>query len=392
MPRKQILSGVVLAAAAASSLTGCSLKATDGAPQSFAQLSSLSAPDAIQAADRAVEAHPSAKVHTVLTTPQASESFDVTAAFGDHPALQGTLNTPSGDPSQPSPAVPLRYADNVMYMEMGASSPQMAAQMDGKMWMKMDLAAMAQDPRTASFGTDVLDNTSPSRGLTMLTASKDLHAVGQEQKGGVQTMHYAGALTGADASDPNLVGRGLTQDQADLVSEALAQGQVSKLGYDVWLRADGLPVAMTFTEATPIGTLSGETDYSDWGTSLSVKAVADSDSADYMAMLKQSDAAQAAASSAPSGSASSSAPSTAPSSSATDGSSTPGSTASSSAPAQPSSSDSANPSVPSTPSATSTAGAPTTPTPAGAPSTTAKTPTTPATKPSSTSTASSPAA
>jgi hypothetical protein len=383
MPRKQIWSGVALAAAAASSLTGCSLKAHDGTPQSFAQLSSLSPADAIQAATRAVAAHPSAKVHTVLTTPQATESFDVDATFGEHPSLQGTLNMASGDPNAQggaAAAVPMRFTDDVMYMEMGASSPDMAAQMNGKMWLKMDLAAMAQDPRTAQFGTDVLDNTSPSKGLTMLTASEDLHKVGEEQRGGVQTVHYAGALTGADATDPNLVGRGLTQDDADLVSQSLAQGLVSKLGYDLWLRADGLPVAMTFTEDTPAGTLNGEIDYSDWGTSVSVKPVSDNDSADYMAMVKQADAAKAAAQSAPS---------SAPSSPISSASSAPSAKASSSAPATPSSSDSSSPSVPSTPTPTgsATSGAtPTAPTPTGA-SSTSKLPTTPASsKPSSTST------
>ena len=213
MPRKQIWSGAVLAAVAASSLTGCSLKGSDGTPQSFTQLSSLTAGQAIQAADRAVSSHPSAKVHTVLTTATASETDDVVASFDEHPSLQGTLSRSSADPSNPGsqasgPAVPIRYADDVMYMQMGGD-PQMAAQMNGKQWLKLDLQAMAQDPNTASFGigADVVENTSPSKGLTMLAASKDLHTVGSEQHGGVQTMHYAGTLTNDDVTDPNVAGR-----------------------------------------------------------------------------------------------------------------------------------------------------------------------------------------
>lgn len=338
MPRKQIWSGTVLAAVAASSLTGCSLKASDGTPQSFAQLSALSAPAAIQAADRAVDAHPSAKVHTVLTTATASETSDVTAVFDEHPTVQGTLVEGAGGPStggaQSSPAIPIQYADGVMYMKMGAI-PQMAAQMDGKPWLKMDLQAMAQDPNTASFGTDVLENTSPSKGLTVLAAAKDLHVVGAEQHGGVQTMHYAGSVNGADAADPNIAGHnGLTQEDADVVGDALGQGVVTKLGYDLWLNAKGQPVAMTFTETTPAGDMTGEIDYSAWGTQAAVAPIPDSQSADFVAMVKSEEAAQGPQDT---GSATPSSPAS------SDGSSTPGT------PSAPS-----TPSVPGTPTPTGT--------------------------------------
>ncbi|WP_194917837.1 hypothetical protein [Catenulispora rubra] len=302
MPRKQIWSGAVLAAVAASSLTGCSLKASDGTPQSFAQLSSLSAKDAIQAAARAVAAHPSAKVHTVLVAPTATETDDVTATFDGHPTLQGTMAMSSGADSgaQSAPALPIRFADDVMYVQMGGD-PLLAAQMNGKQWLKMDLQAMAADPNTANFGADVLENASPSKGLTLLTAARDLHVVGTEQRGGVQTVHCSGALTGADATDPNIAGRtGLTQDDADVVGNALGQGTVTKLAYDVWLRADGLPVAMTFTESTSIGSMTGEMDYSDWGTAVTVTPIPDSQSADFVAIVKQEEAAAQGSAQAPS--------------------------------------------------------------------------------------------
>lgn len=96
--------------------------------------------------------------------------------------------------------------------------PSLAAQMDGKLWLKMDLRAMAQDPNTAAYGADVLENTSPSKGLILLAAAEDLHKVGDEQRGGVQTVHLAGALTGADVTDPNIAGRnGLTAEDADTI-------------------------------------------------------------------------------------------------------------------------------------------------------------------------------
>jgi hypothetical protein len=368
MPRKQIWSGAVLAAVAASSLTGCSLKASDGTPQSIAQLSNLSAPAAIQAAGRAVAAHPSAKVHTVLTAANASETSDVVATFAEHPSLQGTLQMgatgAAGSDAQSAPAIPIVYADDVMYMKMG-NVPQMAAQMDGKLWLKMDLQAMAADPNTASFGTDVLENTSPSKGLTLLAAAKDLHVVGTEQKGGAQTVHYAGTVSGEEATDPNLTGRnGLTQDDADLVGEALGHGAVTKLGYDVWLNATGQPVAMTFIEHTPVGDLTGEIDYSDWGTAVAVKPVPDDQSADFVAMMKQAEAAQGGAQGSGSPTpASPSSPSTpaAPTTPSTPSTpSTPtasGSTSSSSSASGSAGSSSSSSSSSSAPSATSTSGA-----------------------------------
>ncbi|MEZ0113369.1 hypothetical protein ABH920_007399 [Catenulispora sp. EB89] len=376
MPRKQIWSGAVLAAVAASSLTGCSLQASDGTPQSFAQLSSLSAKDAIQAATRAVTAHPSAKVHTVLVAPTATETDDVVATFDEHPTLQGTMAMSSGDPSAQPQALPMRFADDVMYVQMG-NDPLLAAQMNGKQWMKMDLQAMAADPNTANFGADVLENTSPTKGLTLLAAAQDLHAVGTEQRGGVQTVHYSGAVSGADATDPNIAGRtGLTQDQADVVGNALGQGVVTKLAYDVWLRADGLPVAMTFTESTSIGSMTGEIDYSDWGTKVTVTPIPDSQSADFVAIMKQEEAASQASqdgSGTPSAPASSdgSGPSGAPSSPSTP--STPGTP---SAPGTPSSPTTPSaPTTPGTPSVPNTPSVPSTPAPTGTSSTAPASPT-----------------
>jgi len=363
MPRKQIWTGLALAAAAASALTGCSLSASDGTPRSFAQLSGLSAQDAVKAAARAVAARPSAKVHTVLTAPDASETADVTASFSEHPKLQGTLALGPADPTQAGAVrIPIRYADDVMYMKMGAA-PTYAAQLGGRPWVRMDLEVLAKDPRTAAVGSDVLENTAPSKGFTMLTAAKDLHRIGEEQHGGVQTVHYAGTVSGADALDPNLVGRGLTADDADTVSQALAYGRISKLGYDLWLRADGLPIAETFTETTPIGTLNGEIDYSDWGTAVSVDEVPESQSVDYMDLVQK----------APGGSDGSSAPSSAPSASAS-------ASEAPSAPSAPSpSSPSGTPSAPATPSSPKPTGSPSAP----------STPATPATPRSTTSSSSS---
>ena len=393
MPRKQIWSGIALAAAAASSLTGCSLKASDGTPKSMAQLSSLSAHDAIQAATRAVTAHPSAKVHTVLNSPSGSESFDLSATFDEHPKFAGTLG--AGDPSQSSsPGVPIQFASDVMYMKMGII-PSMAAQMNGKPWLKVDMAAAAEDPQTSTFGAEVMDNASPAKGLTLLTAAKDLHKVGEEQKGGTQTVHYAGTVTGADSLDPNLIGRGLTQDDMDVVGKALAHGMIDKVGYDLWLRADGLPVAMTFSASTANASLNGEIDYTDWGTAVSVDAIPDSQVADYLEMVKKAKAAQggttpdasgpAGSASEPGASSSSGAPGT------PDTSSTPSGSDSAGAPGSASSGAPSTPSSPAPTGASNTAGVPATPGPTGASSTGASNSagSSSASKPSNTSTSSS---
>jgi hypothetical protein len=301
----------------------------------------------------------------------------VVATFDEHPMLQGTLTTAQAaadGSASTSPAIPIRFTDDVVYMQMG-SVPALAAQLNGKQWLKMDQQAMAADPNTATYASDVPDNTSPAKGLTLLAAAKDLHRVGEEQKDNQQTVHYAGTLTGADATDPNLAGRNhLTAEDADTVSDALAAGRVTKLGYDLWLGAGGLPVAMTFTEITDNGALGGQIDYSDWGTKVDVTAIPDKESADFVAMAKQQEAAQAQAqpsqSSDPSSASSSS--SAAPSPSST--SSTPSTPSTPSAPETPSTpagtdsptgSASSSPTAPATPSSPSTPSTPSTPKPTG---------------------------
>ncbi|NUP50679.1 MAG: hypothetical protein HOW97_25710 [Catenulispora sp.] len=368
MPRKQIWSGVAMAAAASAALSGCSLKATDGTPKSLSQLSSLSAQDAVKAAGRAVAAHPGAKVHTVLEASDVTEITDVTATYGDKAALQGTLATvPTGSRTTVSAAdgVPIRYADHVMFVNAG-TDPSMAAAMGGKAWLRMDLGGPDTNPQVAAIGADVVDNTSPTKGLTMLTAAKDLHKVGEETRGGVQTLHYQGTVSGADAVDPNLVGRGLTQEEADTVSQNLVRGEVSSITYDVWLRQDGLPVAQTFVESASGATLKGAIEFSNWGAGTSVEAVADDQSVDYASLIAKASASASASASAEAASAS---PSASPS-------------ASDSSSASPSASDSSSASTaPSTSTTPSASGTPSTPTPTGTPATPAapKTPATPAT-------------
>jgi hypothetical protein len=92
--------------------------------------------------------------------------------------------------------VEIRFVGNAMYIGAGAEA---AKEMDGKSWIKFDLAAMGMDKElnTQQFGAGQAGQN-PVQESTFLTSSKHVSKVGTETVDGVRTTHYKGDITLAE--------------------------------------------------------------------------------------------------------------------------------------------------------------------------------------------------
>ncbi|MEU8616669.1 hypothetical protein [Streptomyces sp. NPDC048623] len=180
--------------------------------------------------------------------------------------------------------------DNAMYMDMGA---ELAAQFEGKRWMKMDFAAMAKeagDPALQRQMTKGLDsmNQDPAQQLGLLLKSPNLKHVGPEKVDGADAEHYKGTLSVEDMLKSNKAYDDLVpeKDRKTLLDNVEKSGIK---GYDteIWVNADGYPVKMILGVKMPEGSMKMTTKYTDYGTKASVQAPPAEDTFDLFTMLKE---------------------------------------------------------------------------------------------------------
>lgn len=292
MRQNRIIPVFVVVAAVAAAGTACSSSGTTGSAQgggsggsgglgdsgqAITLLAKMTAPQAVAASTKAVAAKQSAKVHMTLTLPMMKEDASGAMSFGSSLAMDLTVRVSSTD-SQVGAALSqvgqmeMRMTGMVAYMNMG-DSQQLAAALQGKKWMKIDFNNLSGVPGLSSFSfmKDMGKNNDPSLQLKGLLASPNLKKVGQEQRDGVQTLHFAGTVDAADLLKAS-VGSELSQQDLDSLTAAAKQAGVTSTTYEVWVDGDGLPVEIKFSENTSAGAVSGDLTYSDWGTPVTVTA------------------------------------------------------------------------------------------------------------------------
>lgn len=262
-----------------------------GSAQSMTLLAKMTAPQAVAAASKAVASKQSAKVHMTLKTPTLDETADGAIAFGSHLAMDVQVSMASSDAQTNSAMsqlgrMEMRMTDMAGYLDMGNSAQMMSA-LQGKRWMKIDFNNLAGVPMLSNFAymKDIGKNNDPSIKLKGLLASPNLKKVGEEQRNGVQTLHFAGTLAVDEVAKAS-AGYGLTQQDLDSMESTMKQAGITSTSYDVWVDGSGLPVEIKFSENANLGTISGDISYSDWGTSVSVTAPPADQTVDIADLLK----------------------------------------------------------------------------------------------------------
>ncbi|NEC25299.1 DUF1396 domain-containing protein [Streptomyces sp. SID8111] len=129
-----------------------------------------------------------------------------------------------------------RLVDKVMYVGGGA---EMAKEMDGKSWLKFDLAALGGDEELNQLGAAKQADQNPATESTFLKDAKDVEKVGKEKIDGVETTHYTGTLTLDDLRASLKDGKGgPAAERREKNIERYERMGVDKLTMDMWVDGD----------------------------------------------------------------------------------------------------------------------------------------------------------
>ena len=150
----------------------------------------------------------------------------------------------------------------VLYLQL----PAIDKYLNGKTWVKADLAAMAKQAGTSI--TQLLQtagNQDPTKALQMLESVGNVTKVGTDTIDGAQTTHYSGTIDVKKVA--TLLGA---------QAKALDQAKVSSIPIDVWIDSDGLVRRMHEHLAYAAGGANATTDLtvdlSDFGVKTSIQA------------------------------------------------------------------------------------------------------------------------
>ncbi|MER7051949.1 hypothetical protein [Streptomyces sp. NPDC000351] len=278
------VSALVLAGGA----VGCGAEKKDGASGADRTVQQV-----LTAAYEKTSEAKSANVEMTMSTPAALDGGgDVTMSgvMGWDPTVMdmtmkgSMLATEPGAPEQ----VRMVWRDNVMYMDMGAAA---AKDMDGKRWMKMDLAAAAESAG-AEAGGEMLSglenmNQNPVEQLALLLESPNLKRVGEEKIDGVTAQHYKGTLTVKEVLASNDGLDVLEPKEREQLLKGIEKSGIKGYDTEVWVNDDDMPVRMDVGMDTPQGNVDMSMKLSDYGAKAEVEVPPTADTFDLFEMLKQ---------------------------------------------------------------------------------------------------------
>ncbi|MFC0529248.1 hypothetical protein [Phytohabitans kaempferiae] len=250
----------ILAAASASlvALAACggSDPAAPAGPKEESILTRLVS-DAKGSLQKAVDSATKANTVTMKMDGKAgSETFqgEGVLVFGDDPKAEISVKSSSA----PDAATKMRIIGTVIYIEVPEAE---RAEMEGKRWMKMDLAAAGGQAGSAF--ADQMDDIDPVRQVKTLLAAESVTVVGEETVNGVQTVHY---------TVTNPLSTYLGQLDAELrksAEEELTKQGVKEVKTDLWVDEQYQPRRVHVVT----GTASEVTvDYTDYGKPATIDA------------------------------------------------------------------------------------------------------------------------
>ncbi|TXL90369.1 hypothetical protein OIE71_20425 [Streptomyces sp. NBC_01725] len=264
--------------------------ANGGEPQSRSAVTEV-----LTAAYEKTAAAKSAKVSMTMSMPAGAAG----AAGGGEMEMSGVMGwdpmvmdmTMTGSMMQAEPDAPdkirMVWVKNAMYMDMGAEA---AKDMDGKRWMKLDLAAAAEasgDPAVAQELTGGMENMNqdPAQQLALLLDSPNVKHVGSEKVDGVDAQHYKGTLTVAEMVESNESLDVLSAKERKDLLAGIEKSGIEGYDIEVWVNEDDYPVKMDVAMDSPQGDIKMSARYSDYGAKASVQAPPAGDTVDLFEML-----------------------------------------------------------------------------------------------------------
>ncbi|MBW1597763.1 hypothetical protein [Streptomyces sp. JJ38] len=309
--RKTALGAASLAVAVV--LTGCSgggEKSDEGgtsAPAKSAEqrTEERSALQVMTAATKKTTEAKSARVEMTMTMPEGAAgpggeagSMEMRGVMSWDPvAMDLTLSGSAFEEAAGEPGMPdeirMIWLDDVMYMHMGEA---MAAETDGKSWIKMDLGALAEqteDEEIARQMTGGLQDMgqSPAEQMALLLDSPSIKHVGAEKLDGEATQHYQGTLSIAELlemeKEQSASADFMTEEERKELLEGMDETGIESLDLDVWINGDDMPVKLTMTMDSPMGAMEVTQRITDYGVKVAPQAPPAKDTFDFMQMLEE---------------------------------------------------------------------------------------------------------
>jgi hypothetical protein len=170
--------------------------------------------------------------------------------------------------------MPARYTKDAMYLNMGDSFASAVGK--GKHWMKYDYDKLAkQSGASGALLRDQMQNNNPARSLNLLLASGKVKEAGHESVGGQPATHYEGTVNASELA--RMQSKELSAKELGQISSQLkAQGYTTER-IDLWIDGKDLLVKKRERATSKSGKLDSTVSYSDYGTDVTVRPPAASD-------------------------------------------------------------------------------------------------------------------
>ncbi|ELP61641.1 hypothetical protein STRTUCAR8_04489 [Streptomyces turgidiscabies Car8] len=175
----------------------------------------------------------------------------------------------------------IRLVDKAMFIGGGAAA---AKEMDGKRWIKFDMAAMGAAGE--SLGAAGQADKNPAQESTFLTGSKDVKEVGEETVDGVKTTHYQGTVT-LDQFRASLKSQSkVTREQREKSLEQYEKLGIDKFTMDMWIGEGDVTKQFRMRGAADKGPLDMMITFDDFNKPVSIAAPPAKEVADLAEMMK----------------------------------------------------------------------------------------------------------
>ncbi|WP_055528989.1 hypothetical protein [Streptomyces graminilatus] len=180
----------------------------------------------------------------------------------------------------------IRVVDKAMFIGGGAAA---AKEMDGKSWIKFDMAALGAAAGGAgggAMGAAGQADKNPAQESTFLTGSKDVKEVGTETVDGVKTTHYAGTVTLDQFRDSLKSQSKLTREVREKSLDQYEKLGIDKFTMDMWIGEDQFTKQFRLRGQADKGPLDMTITFDDVNKPVDVTAPPAKDVADLAAMMK----------------------------------------------------------------------------------------------------------
>jgi hypothetical protein len=202
------------------------------------------------------------------------------ASMRTKPDIAMTMKMTAPDQG-PDGSAEIRLVDKAMYI---GGNAEMAKEMDGKSWIKFDMAALGG--AGGSLGAAGQADKNPAQESTFLTGSKNVKEIGEETVDGVKTTHYQGTVTLDQFRDSLKSQSKVTREQREKSLEQYEKMGVDKFTMDMWVGEGDITKQFRMRGAADKGPLDMTITFDDFNKPVSIAAPAAKDVADLAEMMK----------------------------------------------------------------------------------------------------------